>query len=90
MFQEAASPPTTVLLRSSLALPQQAREGGLGPHLPGGGGGKANSGPVQEVGLLVQTIEEQGRPAEVDVLRGPEQGMYVGTYRTQLVCVCVH
>ena len=72
---------------SSLVLPQQALEGELGPHIPGGGGGRADSGPVQVAGSLAQQpIEEQGRPVEGDVLRGPEQGMYVRTYRTQLVC----
>ena len=66
---------------SSLALPQQAEEGGLGPHLTSGdGGGRADSGPVQGAGSLVQQpIEEQGRTAEGDPLRDPEQGTYVHT-----------
>ena len=70
---------------SSLVLPQQALEGELGPHIPGGGGGcgRADSGPVQGAGSLAQQpIEEQGGPVEGDVLRGSEQGMY----RTHLVC----
>ena len=68
---------------SSLALPQQAQEGELGPHLPGGDGGRADSGPVQGAGSLAQQpIEEQGGPVEGDVLRGPEQGMYVCTGHT--------
>ena len=39
-------------------------------------GGRADSGPVQGAGSLVQQqpIEEQGRPAEGDVLRGPDHG----------------
>ena len=62
---------------SSLALPQQALEGRLGPHLPGGGG-RDDSGPIQGAGSLVQQpTEEQGGPVEGDVLRGPDQGMYV-------------
>ena len=72
---------------SSLALPQQALEGRLGPHLPGGDGGRTDSGPVQGAGSLAQQpIEEQGGPVEGDVLRGPEQGTYVRMYRTHLVC----
>ena len=79
---------------NSLALPQQAQEGELGPHLPGGGGGggKADSGPVQGAGSLVQQpIEEQGKPAEGHVLRGPDHGMHVRTRHSYLcVFVCVH
>ena len=55
----------------------------LGPHLSGGGVEAADSGPVQVAESLVQQqTEEQEGLAEGDVLRGPEQGMYVGTGHT--------
>ena len=55
-------------------------------------GGRADSGPVQGAGSLVQQqpIEEQGRPAEGDVLRGPDHGSSYCACVRALASVIVH
>ena len=57
---------------SSLALPQQAEEGGLGPHLPsGGGGGRADSGPVQGVFLVNVELDDNALGEILSTFAGP-------------------
>ena len=82
---------------SSLPLSQQVEE--RRPETqPPDGGGRADSGPVEGVGSLVQQpVEEHGQPAQGDVQRGPGQGIY--TRHNKHVCaswcsgpwlLCVH
>ena len=72
------------LKAAELQIPQQVEERRPETHPPDGGG-RADSGPVDGVGSLVQQpVEEHGRPAQGDVQRGPGQGMY--TRHNKHVC----
>ena len=65
-----------------LCIPQEEEE-----SQPPNDGGRAESSPMQGVGLLVQQcMKEQGRqPAQGDMLRGPVPG----TRKMQQACMCV-